>query len=270
MKFEKNYTEYWEKTVNQSVDGTFIAGSEEAKHYLEHLGLKKMDSILDLGCSTGRMYDLLSMYSDKVYGLEPDSYAADKARNYPYIEVKQGKAEATKYDSELFDFIFCWAVFDIVDHFEGLQEQNRILKQGGRFLITGKGDNYDSKDSLAFNAEKNAYLKKFPNKFTNLKNFCSKIREFGFEIIDFFSFDCRGDFGKLKYKHRQFEINNLGPAKEIEGYEYLMIVEKLTTPKIEGKKETHMLDAPFSRTAKKMAEKAGMSVESYFISIGID
>ena len=35
MKFEKNYTEYWEKTVNKSVDGTFIAGSGEAKHYLE-------------------------------------------------------------------------------------------------------------------------------------------------------------------------------------------------------------------------------------------
>ena len=66
------------------------------------------------------------------------------------------------------------------------------------------------------------------------------------------------------------KIDNLSSVDEIEGYEYLIIVQILNTSNIKGRRDISTLASLFSRTAKKMAEEAGMSVDSYFRPIGID
>ncbi len=269
MEFNKSYTQYWESAVQQSVDGTAIAGLNDADHFLSPLGLSETDRILDLGCSTGRMCAALTRYSDSVYGAEPDSYAVDKASALPYQEVRQGTAEATGYPAEFFDFVFCWAVFDVVDHVDGLSEINRILKDGGRFLITCKADNYDPEDVLAFKAEKNAFLKGFPNKFTNLALLCRQLGTFGFELTQLVTFPRRGDMGLLKYTRQRVAESPLGEV--IKGYEYLMVAKKKSIPASLKKDVGVPLDGQFSATAKTLAAHAGYaSVKEYFESIGID
>ena len=273
MEFNKSYTQYWESAVHKSVDGTIIAGAQEVAHFLEPLGLKKSDHILDLGCGTGRMYPVLGHYSDAVYGAEPESYAVGKASTtQPYQEVRQGTAEATGYPPAFFDFVFSWAVFDVVDLFNGMSEIKRILKDDGRFMLTCKADHYDPLDVLAFKAEKNAYLKGFPNKFTNLALLCSQIGKFGFEVAGLVTFPRRGDMGLLNYKQQSFEvISSASSETAIDGYEYLMTARKVGSFDGVERHAVPPLDGPFSATAKTLATNAGfVSVKDYFISLGID
>jgi SAM-dependent methyltransferase len=272
MKFNETYTQYWESAVHKSVDGTVIAGLKEADHFLAPLGLKQGDRLLDLGCSTGRMCAVLTQYSSAVYGVEPDVYAVGKASEQAYLEVHQGAAESTGYPDGFFDFVFCWAVFDVVRHAEGLSEINRILKDGGRFLITCKADSYDPQDVLAFKAEKNAFLKGFPNKFTNLPRLCQQIGTFGFELNDLVTFPRRGDMGLLQYQKRDVQLAaSLNGPETIEGYEYLMVGKKISNPSNMTNDCSSPLEGQFSATAKVLAAQAGhVSVKTYFESIGID
>ena len=105
MKFGKEYTNYWSSAVNKSVDGTVIAGVNEAQHFLQCLGIKRDEKVLDLGCSFGRMYEALAVYSNQVFGIDPDSYAVENARLQSYQEVRQGTAEDTGFDKDFIDVV---------------------------------------------------------------------------------------------------------------------------------------------------------------------
>ncbi len=265
MKFGKEYTNYWSSAVNKSVDGTVIAGVNEATHFLQYLGIKRDDSVLDLGCSFGRLYEALAVYSDQVFGIDPDPFAVEKARLQSYQEVRQGAAEDTGFDKDFFDVVFCWAVFDVVDHKKGFAEINRILKIGGKLLLTGKNDNYFPNDSLAYKAEKNAFLKEFPNKYTDLKAVLDNFQHLGFKLDKLFVFPRRGYFGLLKFDDHGNNIQD----KYI-GYEYLILCHKITDQDAIGLSGINF-ENRFSKTAINMATKSGfLSPVEFFQSIGID
>lgn len=265
MQFDEAYTKYWSSAVNKSVDGTIIAGVNEAKNLLQHLGMKRDDRALDLGCSFGRMHEALAVYSDQIFGIDPDSYAVEKARLQPYREVRQGAAEYTGFDIDFFDVVFCWAVFDVVDHKKGLAEINRILKNGGKLLLTGKNDNYFPDDNLAYKAEKNAFLKSFPNKFTDLSSVLGNFQHLGFKLDKLLTFPRRGDLGLLKFVDQGNDLKD-----NYFGYEYLIICHKVADPNVTELTSVN-LEGQFSKTATKMAVSAGfLSTKEYFESIGID
>lgn len=265
MKFGEVYTKYWSSAVNKSVDGTVIAGVNEAKHFLQYLGINREDRTLDLGCSFGRMHEALAVYSDQIFGIDPDSYAVEKACLQPYKEVRQGTAEHTGFDKNFFDVVFCWAVFDVVDHKKGLAEINRILKKGGKLLLTGKNDNYSPDDNLAYKAEKNAFLKAFPNKFTDLSAVLGNFNNLGFDLDKLFIFPCRGDFGLLNFVDQGND-----PRDSYRGYDYLILCHKVADQNVAGSAGVN-LENPFSKTAIAMATQAGFSSpKEFFESIGID
>lgn len=265
MKFDKDYTDYWSSAVSKSVDGTVIAGTNQAKHFLQCLGIEKQNRVLDLGCSFGRMQEVLACYSDHTFGIDPDPYAVERARLLPYTEVHQGSAEHTGFGNSFFDVVFCWAVFDVVDHRRGLKEINRILKSDGKLLLTGKNSNYFSDDNLAFKAEKNAFLKAFPNKFTNLSTLLCNFRVLGFELDKLLLFPRRGDFGILNFMELCVDRND-----EYVGYEYLILCHKVADQDPFVPPNVN-LQNKFSKTATEMAARAGFqSVENFFESIGID
>ena len=262
MKFEKKYTEYWKKNIVNPIDGLKIADINEVMQFLPLLNIKKNDNVLDLGCSFGRMYDVLNKFSDNVYGIDPDKFAVENAIQAGYLDVKVGDAENTNFPDNFFNNIFCWAVYDVVDHFNGLLEANRILKVNGRILITGKNDNYFDNDIYAFTAEKNAYLKSFPNHFLDMNLLIKKIDTLGFKIENLFLFPRRGDFGKLNFVEKD--------KKDIlfEGYEYLLILEKIINL---NNVSYHQLDSPYSKSAIQIAKNHGYSsVNEYFQKLEID
>ena len=250
MKFDKAYTQYWVGAVNKSIDGTIIAGADHVRHFLHKLTIKRDHKVLDLGCSFGRMNEVLSQYSEHVYGVEPDAFAVSEAAKKPYVEVKQGVAENTGFAANTFDFVFCWAVFDLVDHKKGLLEFNRILRIGGDLLLTGKNNLYFDDDVQGFTAEKNAFLKAHPNKFTDLKTLKEKIHLLGFKLNSLVIFDRRGDMGLLKYREQPSD------AIEIVGYEYLLHASKIGDAN-ESDLASIDLDSGFTQTANAMAKAKG-------------
>jgi len=264
MEFNSDYTKYWKKATKKSVDGLPIAGLEEVYTFLPFLNIKRSEKLLDMGCSYGRMFTALTTYTNDIYGVDPDPYAVGKAKRYPYKEVFIGKAEETGFDANYFDKIFCFYVFDAVDHANGFREANRILKIGGHFLVTGKNNNYHPDDEFAFRAEKNAFLKSYPNHFANLKVLVSNLPILGFKAEKVILFPRRGDFGRLKF----IEVDP--GADEFLGIEYMIICQKIANIQ-EPVELTEKLDHPFSITAENIAVKQGyISAESLFTAIGID
>jgi len=153
----------------------------------------------------------------------------------------------------------------VVDHKKGFAEINRILKIGGKLLLTGKNDNYFSDDSLAHKAEKNAFLKAFPNKFTDLNAVLDNFQCLGFELEKLLVFPRRGDFGLLNFVD---PVDN--HSDNYIGYEYLIICHKVADQDSIGL-ESLNFESQFSKTAVEIAEKAGFpSAKEYFESIGID
>jgi SAM-dependent methyltransferase len=262
MKFEKKYTEYWKNNIINPIDGLKIADVNEVLHFLPFLHLCKADNVLDLGCSFGRMHKVLNEFSENIFGIDPDIFAVENSIKVGYTEVKVGNAENITFPDEHFHKIFCWAVYDVVDHWKGLLEANRVLKKNGKMLITGKNDNYYENDKNAFDAEKNAFLKSFPNHFVDINLLLKNIKELGFRLEHLFLFPRRGDLGKLIFTEVD-EHNGL-----FKGYEYLMILEK-----VESVKNViyFQIDTPHSKTANSIAQKNGYPVVAeYFKKLGID
>lgn len=265
MKFDKQYTKYWASTVTKSVDGTTIAGVNEVKNILHSLRVGSHIKTLDLGCSIGRMHESLAVHSNDVYGVDIDSYAVEQASLRPYKEVRQGSAEKIDFDTGFFDFVFCWAVFDVVDHALGLAEMNRVLKGSGKLLITGKNDTYFDDDMLAFKAEKNAFLKGFPNHFTDLVALLNNLPSLGFSLDRLLLFPRRGDLGNLEFVNQSYE-----EGEAYHGYEYLIFCHKIGECNSNTLTE-EPLDNRFSKTATNLAIKAGFKgPEEFFSVIGID
>ena len=264
MKFNESYTKYWKSSIKKSVDGTIIAGSQQVKEIADFLQISKKNSILDLGCSFGRMHKVLSNFGENIYGIDVDKFAVEKAKSYPYYQLKVGSAEETGFKKDLFDLVFCWAVFDVVNHHKGFYEINRILKSGGQILLTGKNDLYYSDDELAFKAEKNAYLKNFPNHFTDLRAVIKNIDTLGFKLERILLFPHRGSLGLLEYTDLE-----IGSDKIIESYEYLILCSKTHQPDFKDIAKI-TLDSRFSKTAIKKSKESGFNnVEDYFNSMGI-
>ena len=265
MKFDKEYTDYWSSAVNKSVDGTTIAGVREAKHILEYLQLKNVNKALDLGCSFGRMHEVLDIYSDAIYGVDIDPYAVEKARLQAYKDVQLGTAEETNFEADFFDLVFCWAVFEVVDHKKGLAEINRVLKTGGMLLLTGKNDNYSGDDILAYKAEKNAFLKGFPNRFTDLKAVLESLQFLGFELNTLLLFPRRGDVGAI-----DFIDNGVEKLENYHGYEYLIMCHKIGEHDSDALVDV-VLENQFSKTVTAAANKAGYDgPKEFFESVGVN
>ena len=265
MKFDKEYTKYWSSAVKKSIDGTNIAGLNEVNHFFKEINVESDNAILDLGCSFGRMSKVLLQYSSNIFGIDPDDYAVSEAKKLEYIDVKQGVAEDIPFNESFFDIVFCWAVMDVVNHVVSFSEINRVLKLNGKFLITGKNINYLDDDDLAFKAEKNAYLKDFSSKYTDLNEVKKNISKFGFEIISLFIFSRRGDMGNLRYS--EFNSDSIS---SVNFYEYVLIGKKISNvDNLELTKD--YLSSSISQTSKVKAAEAGFeNADKYFKSIGIN
>ena len=246
--FNKDYVDYWKKKAGE------LADEEVISFHIDQLGINEKDVVLDLGCGHGRLFPIISKYSNNVIGIDINFETINTAVKFPYLCLVKGSAEETNTPSGFFDKVIAWAVFDAVDQEKALIEQNRILKDGGYLLITGKNHNYKSNDNRAFIAERNARLKKFPNHFTNVEKLIKISNKFGFYVKKGYGFPMRGDGGRMVY----FDLLN---DKTKYYYEYILILEKKGVSVNHNEK---ICDS-YSTTVKKMAEDNGFGdIDKFF------
>ncbi len=103
--------------------------------------MRGLGSVLDVGCSGGRMaQSLKNVEIEDVWGVDPSPYLLQHAANdYPQINFVQGVAEDTGFADQRFDGVSaCFLFHEIPPRAldEGLQEFNRILKPGGKLAIS--------------------------------------------------------------------------------------------------------------------------------------
>ena len=98
--------------------------------------------ILDLGCGTGILFDLLRRRvgeSGTVTGVDFSLQMAKKAlRNFPFdnVNVVDGDVTSLPFRTDLFDMAVSFSSFsNFSDKPQALQEIHRVLKNGSKFYI---------------------------------------------------------------------------------------------------------------------------------------
>jgi len=108
---------------------------------IRELRLTKGDKVLDLGCGSARLYELLKEYDIQYYGMDISNELIKIARdNVPKGRFEVGDMLETPYDDNFFRSVISIAVVHHVPTAElrqkAFDEIFRITKPGGNIMIT--------------------------------------------------------------------------------------------------------------------------------------
>lgn len=115
---------------------------ERLTHIVDKLGINAGADILDLGCGTGILFDLLRRKvtpTGSVTGVDFSIEMARKAhRNFPFDNVNVVDADATSlpFADASFDVVVAFSAFPhFSDQQKAIDEAHRVLKRGATFYI---------------------------------------------------------------------------------------------------------------------------------------
>jgi SAM-dependent methyltransferase len=212
--------EYWKAVTSGQVKHHPTPQEDVYTKYLDRLGIESGHQVLDIGIGYGRFVPYYLSRRADVFGvdIDPDMARATEQAYGDQIKIMICEANDVGKPDGSFDSIVCWAVFDELDQTPTLLEMNRLLKIGGRALLTGKNDLYETDDTEALDAEAGARAKNHPNHFTRLGDL--DWAEFGFRVAYARYFRRRGDFAS----------DTGTPDMPERFYEYLVILERIDAP----------------------------------------
>jgi ubiquinone/menaquinone biosynthesis C-methylase UbiE len=102
------------------------------------LGNLKGKRVLDIGCGTGRVIQMLREKGAKVVALDiSEEMITATSRKFPDIECVVGDSEELPFQDESFDIVLglFWIVH-LADLRPSFDEVYRVLKKGGRFILS--------------------------------------------------------------------------------------------------------------------------------------
>lgn len=159
--------------------------------WLKALQIENGMNILEVGCGGGIFCHRIKTYlpNTSVVGLDRDmghiEYAKQKSKELG-IECTfvNGDATSLPFDSSTFDLCFSHTVFDFCDPYIFLREQYRVLKPGGKVVIsTVSGSNYSEIWKPDENCDEKVLFDKLWNEAD--KNELSNIKRNGVEIKEY-------------------------------------------------------------------------------------
>jgi len=133
-----NFVEYERMFVNEDQYWWFLARRELILELLEGLpgGAERERTILDIGCGTGANAAAFQRFG-QVVGLDLSPLALDCSRRRGLRTLVQGGAEAIPIADRSAEVV---VATDVIEHLDddlaALREFHRVLKPGGRALVT--------------------------------------------------------------------------------------------------------------------------------------
>lgn len=213
---------------------------------LAHLAAMPGQRALDVGTGFGRLLPSLLAGGLEVYGVDISPAMVAAARNHfgnVTADLREAEAEALPYAADFFHVVICWAVFDACYQARAVAEFARVLRPGGKLLLSGKHTDYHDDDAAALTAEINARRKGHPNYFTDYDGLLGALARGGLQPTYTRFFPRRDDLAQ-----------NAGTAaRPTQFYEYVLVAEKRQPGQAGAGPE---IGAPFSRTFLRQAPPA--------------
>jgi len=136
----------WEK----GRDDIFKKGIPYWNKLLKDLNvLKKNMLALEVGSGNGQWLIAMAEQSSEVYGVEPwkpiRDFSIDMVKKHSLedkIQILNGSAEKLAFSKDKFDFLLCTGVFMFTNQNRAISEFTRVLKKGGKMVITVNGLGY--------------------------------------------------------------------------------------------------------------------------------
>lgn len=139
MKNIKKEMKKLQKEITLEEQKYFAFHKKRYNDILQSIRIKKDMKVLDLGCSSGHLLIILKRLGADVYGVDYINPWKKRFKNHQ-IKFKKCNIETQKlpFKSETFDYVLMSEVIEhlIKDIHLPIQESKRVLKKGGKFLIS--------------------------------------------------------------------------------------------------------------------------------------
>jgi len=122
--YTKEETHWWHRSKRRFV-----------KQFITTYAEKKSNSILDIGCGTGKNMEELALYGD-IWGIDTSSDALSFCKKRGLTHIKKGRAERLPFKNNTFDIVCALDVLEHVDDKVVVKEVKRVLKESGFIVIT--------------------------------------------------------------------------------------------------------------------------------------
>lgn len=160
----------------------------EFKEITQGITWRGNERVLDIGCGLGNQTLLLAQKCGHITGIEinPEfittaQWFAEQVGNKVNVDFEHRRLEEIHFPSDTFDFIFSICVLEhIPDHESIVQEVKRILKPGGRLLLS-----VDSLAAIDSQRLVDIHKKKHSvQKYYNREELKNLLKERGFADVD--------------------------------------------------------------------------------------
>lgn len=118
-------------------------GKISCKDISDILKGRQFDSLLDVGCGTGFLIDMLAKdHKAEFVGLDlsPEMVKQANCKNIASAKFVEGRSDAIPFEDNSFDVVTCSQSFHhYPDTDKAMQEALRILKPGGLYILSDTG-----------------------------------------------------------------------------------------------------------------------------------
>ena len=137
--FDAQAKEYDEKETVYYSKFPKVSCRDVAKKLENH----NYENLLDVGCGTGFLIELLKKQKDAQYhglDLSPEMIKVSKSKFDESVNLVVGTADALPYDDNSFDVVCCVQSFHHYPYPEkAMEEAYRVLKPGGLYILSDTG-----------------------------------------------------------------------------------------------------------------------------------